>query len=45
MHEAFNAETLTDVPTLLRPRVEQFIQFFDAKLIPCPKIEDEGATQ
>jgi hypothetical protein len=24
------------VPVLLRPRAEQFIQFFDAKLIPWP---------
>jgi hypothetical protein len=36
MPYAFGAHGLKGVPVLLRPRVEQFIQFFDAKLIPCP---------
>lgn len=33
---AFDGNGLDDVPILLRPRAEQFIQFFDAGLIPCP---------
>jgi hypothetical protein len=33
---AFSCADLSGVPALLRPRAEQFIQFFDAGLIPCP---------
>ena len=36
MAHAFNAPDLKDVPALYRPRAEQFIQFFDARLIPWP---------
>lgn len=36
MAHAFGAHNLSGVPVLLRPRAEQFIQFFDAKLIPWP---------
>ena len=36
MHEVFGAEREADCPILLRPRVRQFVQFFDAGLIPCP---------
>jgi hypothetical protein len=35
---AFAIKKETDAPILLRPRVQQFVQFFDAKLIPCPFI-------
>ena len=45
MHAAFGAEGISDVPILLRPRVEQFIQLFDARLIPLDavsKIEDKS---
>ena len=40
MHEAFDVCSFLDTPILLRPRIEQFIQLFDAGLIPCPKIEE-----
>ena len=33
---AFSCHRIEDVPKLLRPRAEQFIQLFDARLIPCP---------
>ena len=33
MSAAFQAESISGVPILLRPRVDQFIQFFDANLI------------
>ena len=36
MAYAFDAPKLSKVPMLFRPRAEQFIQFFDAKLIPWP---------
>ena len=36
MSHAFNGQSIKDVPMLLRPRVEQFIQFFDANLITWP---------
>jgi hypothetical protein len=36
MARAFSVNSLTGVPPLLRPRVEQFIQLFDAGLIPNP---------
>jgi hypothetical protein len=39
MAHAFDVHELTDVPALLRPRAEQFIQFFDARLIPLPTTE------
>jgi hypothetical protein len=37
-HAAFGANIIDDVPILLRPRAEQFIQFFDAGLIPEPSV-------
>lgn len=36
MAHAFDGHDITDVPLLLRPRAEQFIQFFDAGQIPWP---------
>jgi len=27
-------------PILLRPRIEEFVRYFDAGLIPCPKVPD-----
>lgn len=36
MAHAFDGHDVTAVPLLLRPRAEQFIQFFDAGLIPWP---------
>jgi uncharacterized protein YjbI with pentapeptide repeats len=33
---AFGADGIDAVPALFRPRTEQFVQFFDADLIPCP---------
>ena len=38
MHAAFGAEGISDVPILLRPRAEQFIQLFDARLIPLDAV-------
>ena len=36
MAHAFDVHEIGQVPILLRPRAEQFIQFFDAKQIPWP---------
>ena len=36
MAVAFGVHSVNDTPLLLRPRVEQFVQLFDAKLIPQP---------
>jgi hypothetical protein len=36
MHVAFGAASESDCPILLRPRVTQFVQLFDAGLIPNP---------
>lgn len=38
MAAAFDAAGLDGVPILLRPRAEQFIRFFDAKLIPLEAV-------
>ena len=38
MAVAFGVHKLSDIPLLYRPRVEQFIQLFDAGLIPMPKV-------
>jgi hypothetical protein len=38
MHVAFGIESPDDAPALLRQRVKEFIQFFDAGLIPEPKL-------
>ena len=48
MAHAFDGHTLADVPILLRPRAEQFIQLFDAGQIPwplpVPPTSDESAS-
>ena len=36
MAQAFAVDDLSKIPTLYRPRAEQFIRYFDAKLIPMP---------
>lgn len=36
MAHVFDTDDLSGVPILLRPRAEQFVQLFDAKLIPWP---------
>ncbi len=41
MSFAFSANSIDGVPILLRPRANQFIRFFDAKLIPCPVANKE----
>ena len=38
MHAAFNIKHSSEGPKLLRPRIEEFVQYFDAKLIPKPEI-------
>jgi hypothetical protein len=38
MAEAFNIHTPEDGPLLLQPRIKQFVKFFDAGLIPEPKV-------
>jgi len=38
MANAFGAQSEEECPILLRPRVQQFIQFFDAGLIPRPEV-------
>ena len=39
MAVAFGIDSPGKAPLLLRPRVEQFVRLFDAKLIPCPVIQ------
>ena len=41
MHVAFGIDHESEAPVLLRPRVREFIQLFDAKLITCPVITEE----
>jgi hypothetical protein len=38
MAAAFDVNSEDQVPILLRPRVREFVQFFDAGLIPMPKV-------
>ena len=38
MAVAFGVDALWEIPLLYRPRVEQFVQLFDAGLLPCPSI-------
>src|SRR5262249_49372931 len=38
MAEAFGVHDLSGVPLLLRPRADQFVQLFDAGLIPRPEV-------
>ena len=35
---AFGVQSLDDIPLLFKPRVEQFIQLYDAKLLPRPDV-------
>ena len=44
MHAAFGAEDISGVPILLRPRAEQFIQLFDARLIPLDAVSGTVAS-
>ena len=37
MAQAFDIHNTEDAPLLLRPRVEQFVRLFDARLIPLPE--------
>ena len=37
---AFNIGNVSDGPILLRPRIEQFVQFFDVGLIPKPALPE-----
>jgi hypothetical protein len=44
MHVAFSVNSVDEAPALLRPRIRQFVQLFDAELLPQPQIETlEGA--
>ena len=45
MAHAFGAGGIEQVPILLRPRAEQFIQFYDAGQIPWPLPTAENADQ
>jgi hypothetical protein len=38
MATAFDVHSVADIPVLLRPRAEQFIRYFDAKLIPMEMV-------
>ena len=40
MHAAFGINNPNQGPTLLRPRIAEFMHFFDARLIPCPVVEE-----
>jgi hypothetical protein len=42
MHAAFGIQGTSEGPILLRPRIEQFVQLFDAGLIPAPTQDAEG---
>ena len=44
MAHAFDTHDLSGVPILLRPRAEQFIRYFDSKLIPLPETATEVAA-
>ena len=43
MHVAFDIDSPGDAPPLLRGRVEEFVRLFDARLIPCPEVEESVA--
>ena len=36
MAQAFVVHSIGDIPSQFQDQVEQFIRFFDARLIPCP---------
>lgn len=42
MAAAFDVHSESDTPLLLRPRVREFVQLFDAGLIPMPKTEEQS---
>lgn len=42
MHVAFGIAAESDGPPLLVPRIRQFVQMFDAKLIPAPVRDESG---
>ena len=47
MHVAFGingTDDLSGLPLLLKPRIEQFVQLFDAKLIPKPVVSEGAAV-
>jgi hypothetical protein len=44
MAAAFRVQAENETPLLLRPRVRQFVHFFDAKLIPKPVLAENQAT-
>ena len=44
MAEAFKTHDIKGVPVLLRPRAEQFIRYFDAKLIPLEAVGKKVAA-
>jgi hypothetical protein len=39
MHSALGIGSVDHAPLLIRPRVTEFVQYFDAGLIPKPKVE------
>ena len=38
MHAAFGINSAEEGPILLRPRITEFVQFYDAGLVPCPVV-------
>ena len=38
MHTAFGINRPEEGPILLRPRITEFVQFYDAGLVPCPVV-------
>ena len=45
MAEAFSVHKTTDAPILLRPRIDQFIRYFDAGLIPPPAVDGDAPKE
>ena len=43
MAAAFATQKISGVPLLLKPRAEQFIRYFDAKLIPLEAVGKKAA--
>ena len=41
MHVAFDIKSTADGPALLRGRIKEFVQLFDAEMIPEPKLPEE----
>jgi hypothetical protein len=44
MAMAFGVHRVEDVPPLYRARAQEFVRFFDARMIPAPVIESESAA-